>query len=107
MYYQGVCVTWGGISHYKNLSLHLEFFLQHSINACVDLIVNGTELLRALDILPGSRVNHDTVKTLAQLQEVFHHHFANGAGAERHFSNKAVFKQVVSAASKLEGGQVL
>ncbi|XP_074649932.1 ADP-dependent glucokinase-like [Tubulanus polymorphus] len=73
------------------------------INACVDLIVSGSELLKSLSIEPSETVeNHLQLQTLKHLQETFSFSLSTGAAIERPFTNEQLFRQVIDAASGLE-----
>ncbi|CAH1796959.1 unnamed protein product [Owenia fusiformis] len=71
------------------------------LNANVDLIVKGSELLRMLNISPGHKLDHHELNSLHELQEVFAFFLAKGSGAERNFANGEDFGKMVDAAERL------
>lgn len=86
----------------------MSFLFFYRINANVDLIVNGVELLKALKISPTNRAkDHEYVSSLEELQEVFGHFLAAGAAAERAFTDAKLFKEIVDTASELKSAEVI
>ncbi|KAK7480016.1 hypothetical protein BaRGS_00028749 [Batillaria attramentaria] len=71
-------------------------------NANVDLIVSGVDLLTKLGLSPGKQQNHNSLRSLSDLQETFSFFFSKGRAAERIFLDASVFSEVVEAASSLE-----
>ena len=63
--------------------------------------------MKALNIKPAGQEDHHILNTLEELQEAFHYHFSRGIGGERHFGDGAIFKDIVTAASIVENGQVI
>ena len=55
------------------------------VNAAVDLIVSGTELMEALNLAPTKPAPHEVITTKDELAEVFLHSFSTGAAFERTF----------------------
>ena len=93
---------------YMPITCYVYFiYLYYRINACVDLIVSGTDLMHALQIQPSGKKNHDKLDSIEHLQESFHHFFQKGSAAERFFSNADQFKDVIKSASSLDKAQVL
>ena len=81
-------------------------FYHFSTNANVDLIVRGTELLKALGIEPATDSDRKELATLDDLQQTFHYFFRKGAGAERSFTSSEVFKQIIQTAASLSSAEV-
>ncbi|XP_013385713.1 ADP-dependent glucokinase isoform X2 [Lingula anatina] len=76
------------------------------LNANVDLIVRGTELLQSLGVTPGEKKDHRTVGSIADMQEAFTHYFSKGAAAERPFTDGPLYKNtVVKAAATLKSSE--
>eukprot|EP00118_Oscarella_pearsei_P012683 m.95439 g.95439 ORF g.95439 m.95439 type:complete len:140 (+) comp36851_c0_seq1:97-516(+) len=53
------------------------------LNANVDLIVSGTDLLRALGASEGRQADYDEISSIEQLQQMFEHRMARCWAAER------------------------
>lgn len=82
-----------------------------STNSDVDMILSGTKLLRKLGTTNKaeeniSPVDHQTIVSLQQLQQVFAFFHSKGAGGERFMGNKALYKKAVDAAKEQEDTQV-
>lgn len=76
------------------------------VNACIDVVVSGVNLLQALALDPGSGDDHDVLHSKEDLKETFIHYMERGAAAERFFSNKEVFQRIARAAAEYPGAQV-
>lgn len=97
----------------QNISTHLGtatqrrslvFFLR--VNACIDVVVSGVNLLQALALEPGSGHDHDVLHSREDLKETFIHYMERGAAAERFFSDKEIFQRIARAAAEYPGAQV-
>ena len=74
----------------------------------MDLIVSATQTFNKLGLKPSKNPkNHADISTLEQLEECFAHHFKKCAAGERFVTSKDVFNQIVNAAKKVEGSQVI
>lgn len=84
------------------------FFLFYffRVNACIDVVVSGVNLLQALALDPGSGRDHDVLHSKEDLKEAFIHYMQKGAAAERFFSDKEVFQRIARAAAEYPGAQV-
>ncbi|GFO02997.1 ADP-dependent glucokinase [Plakobranchus ocellatus] len=71
------------------------------INSNLDVIVPGVALLKALNVSPGKKANHESLTNLKQLQETFAQFLARGSAAERPFLNKALYMEIIKAAKSL------
>ena len=78
-----------------------------SINANIDLIVEGTELLSSLGVTPAKAADHAQLDSLSHLQEVFMWSFSRGGAAERPFNDAQLFATVVDTASNLNKAEVI
>ncbi|XP_053346760.1 ADP-dependent glucokinase isoform X1 [Clarias gariepinus] len=76
------------------------------VNACIDVVVSGVNLLQALALDPGSGRDHDVLHSKEDLKEAFIHYMQKGAAAERFFSDKEVFQRIARAAAEYPGAQV-
>ncbi|GFS18886.1 ADP-dependent glucokinase [Elysia marginata] len=76
------------------------------INSCLDIIVPGVALLKALNIPPGNKKNHESLADLNQLQETFAQFLARGSAAERPFLNKALYQDIIKAAESLDQKEI-
>ncbi|XP_071116162.1 ADP-dependent glucokinase-like [Haliotis cracherodii] len=68
------------------------------INSNVDLIVPGVQLLRNLGVAPGRPINHQVLSSISDLQETFAFFFRKGSAAERTFTVREPFLQVIEEA---------
>ncbi|XP_051898668.1 ADP-dependent glucokinase isoform X2 [Pristis pectinata] len=75
------------------------------VNACVDVVVCGVGLLKALGLNPGKQVDHDILQTKEDLRETFSYFMEKGVAAERFFADKELFQNVALAASKYPGAK--
>eukprot|EP00050_Salpingoeca_kvevrii_P014082 m.32501 g.32501 ORF g.32501 m.32501 type:complete len:483 (+) comp5544_c0_seq1:876-2324(+) len=74
------------------------------LNAAVDIIVDGTDLLAALNIsAPANPRNHDLLHNEEELAECFGHYFALGTAAERWFTDPENFRAIADAARHIPG----
>ena len=78
-----------------------------SINANIDLIVEGTELLSSLGVPPADAADHAQLHSLGHLQEAFMWSFSRGGAAERPFNDAELFATVVDKASSLKKAEVI
>ncbi|XP_046715290.1 ADP-dependent glucokinase isoform X1 [Silurus meridionalis] len=76
------------------------------VNACIDVVVSGVNLLQALALDPGSGHDHDVLHSKEDLKEAFIHYMERGAAAERFFSDKVIFQRIARAAAEYPGAQV-
>lgn len=73
------------------------------MNADVDLIASAVEVLAAVGAVPGRVLAHQKALTSVEdLQEAVSYSMATCSGLERHFEDKAVFDEIVSAIYKLK-----
>lgn len=73
------------------------------VNADVDLIASAVEVLAAVGAVPGRVLAHQKALTSVEdLQEAVSYSMATCSGLERHFEDKAVFDEIVSAIYKLK-----
>lgn len=80
--------------------------LLFSLNANLDLIVRGTELLRKLELTPGPGKDHSVLDSLDDLQDIFSLSHAQCSAAERTMTSASLYKRVVDAAASLEDKKV-
>ncbi|XP_073917613.1 ADP-dependent glucokinase isoform X7 [Castor canadensis] len=76
------------------------------VNACVDVVLSGVKLLQALGLSPGNGRDHAILHSKNDLEEAFVHFMGKGAAAERFFSDKESFHDIVHAASEFPDAQV-
>ncbi|RUS71928.1 hypothetical protein EGW08_020303 [Elysia chlorotica] len=72
------------------------------INSNLDIIVPGVDLLKALNISPGRKQNHESIANLEQLQETFSQYLARGSAAERPFMDRTLYGDIIKTAETLE-----
>ncbi|XP_064653021.1 ADP-dependent glucokinase-like [Lineus longissimus] len=76
------------------------------LNSNVDLIVNGRELLEALEAKSNGVYNdHETLTSIQDIQETFANYFRKGAAVERPFVDGKVYQHIVEKAGKLDDHQ--
>ncbi|XP_042553368.1 ADP-dependent glucokinase isoform X1 [Dipodomys spectabilis] len=75
------------------------------VNACVDVVLSGVKLLQALGLRPGKGRDHAVLHSRKDLEEAFAHFMAQGAAAERFFSDQEAFHTIAQAASESPGAQ--
>nr|XP_033776992.1 ADP-dependent glucokinase isoform X2 [Geotrypetes seraphini] len=75
------------------------------VNACVDVVVSGVQLLQALGLAPGQGKDHKVLRSEQDLMETFVHFMKRGAAAERFFSEKQIFQQIARAAAQYPGAE--
>ncbi|XP_073917611.1 ADP-dependent glucokinase isoform X5 [Castor canadensis] len=75
------------------------------VNACVDVVLSGVKLLQALGLSPGNGRDHAILHSKNDLEEAFVHFMGKGAAAERFFSDKESFHDIVHAASEFPDAQ--
>ncbi|KAM8860777.1 ADP-dependent glucokinase isoform 1-T6 [Synchiropus picturatus] len=76
------------------------------VNACLDVVVSGVGLLQALEMDPGSGLDHAVLHTKQDLKEAFIHYMQRGAAAERFFSDSEVFQKIARAAIEYPGAKL-
>lgn len=85
-------------------------FCTCSVNGDVDLIVQGTSLLKQVDPSSNSttvpHVDHAVINSIQDLKEAFGYFHQKGAGGERSMSSFQDFQQVLKAARSLSEAQV-
>lgn len=92
------------MTHLETATQRLVSFLR--VNACIDVVVSGVNLLQALALDPGAGHEHDVLRSKEDLKEAFIHYMERGAAAERFFSDKEVFQRIARAAAEYPGAQV-
>ncbi|KAM9714896.1 ADP-dependent glucokinase isoform 4-T4 [Dama dama] len=75
------------------------------VNACVDVVLSGVKLLRALGLSPGNGKDHSELRSRNDLEEAFVHFMGKGAAAERFFSDKETFHDIAQIASEFPEAQ--
>ncbi|XP_012867509.1 PREDICTED: ADP-dependent glucokinase isoform X2 [Dipodomys ordii] len=75
------------------------------VNACVDVVLSGVKLLQALGLRSGKGRDHAVLHSRKDLEEAFAHFMAQGAAAERFFSDQEAFHTIAQAASESPGAQ--
>ncbi|XP_078056028.1 ADP-dependent glucokinase isoform X2 [Mustelus asterias] len=75
------------------------------VNACVDVVVCGIGLLKALGLDAGNNVDHDTLQSREDLTETFSYFMEKGVAAERFFADKKLFQKIAQTASELPGAK--
>ena len=70
------------------------------------MIVSGTELLKALNVSPGKKHDHDTIDNMGQLQEIFSYYFSKGSAAERPFTDQMDYQRIIQVAETLSHVEV-
>lgn len=89
-----------------NVYEHFFFLNFGSINADVDLIVSGVDLLTKLGQVPGKERNHNALRSVSDLQETFTYFFTRGCAAERIFADSQAYRDIVKAAFSLDKVEV-
>eukprot|EP00117_Sycon_ciliatum_P015964 scpid66803/ scgid15597/ ADP-dependent glucokinase len=72
------------------------------LNANLDLIVYGTQLLKKLNVAPGPGKDHAVLDSLAELQDAFALSHSSCSAAERIMTSPTLYKQIVDSAASLE-----
>lgn len=73
--------------------------------SCLDLLVDGIPLMKALDIKPPSKAKyHEDISTLQELSEMFAFFLEQGAAVERFISLK-MLRSMVKTAGSLSGSR--
>uniref|UniRef100_UPI00398EDD8A ADP-dependent glucokinase isoform X2 n=1 Tax=Pristiophorus japonicus TaxID=55135 RepID=UPI00398EDD8A len=75
------------------------------VNTCVDVVVCGVGLLKALSMHPGRKADHDTLQSRDDLRETFSYFMEKGVAAERFFVDKELFGNIAQAASQYPGAK--
>uniref|UniRef100_A0A6I8N1A0 ADP dependent glucokinase n=1 Tax=Ornithorhynchus anatinus TaxID=9258 RepID=A0A6I8N1A0_ORNAN len=75
------------------------------VNACVDVVLSGVKLLRALGLSPENRKDHAVLHSRKDLEEAFSYFMEKGAAAERFFSDKESFQEIAGVASGFSEAQ--
>ncbi|XP_059496073.1 ADP-dependent glucokinase isoform X1 [Stegostoma tigrinum] len=75
------------------------------VNACVDVVVCGVGLLKALALDSGNKVDHDTLQSREHLMETFSYFMDKGVAAERFFTDKELFRKIAQTASQFPGAK--
>lgn len=76
------------------------------VNACVDVVVSGVSLLKALGLSPQPEGDHLVLNTQEELAETFQHYMQRGAAAERFYSDADSFQHISRTASQEPGAKV-
>eukprot|EP00039_Didymoeca_costata_P002566 m.61086 g.61086 ORF g.61086 m.61086 type:complete len:499 (+) comp11376_c0_seq2:126-1622(+) len=85
----------------KRLDSELAFAV--GVNACVDLIVYGVDLMKALGIeSPANPKAHEVLKNKQDLAEAFAYSFKTGTAYERVLPDHDVYGDIVKTAESLE-----
>lgn len=73
------------------------------VNSCVDVVVSGVALLRALGLSPGPGpgLDHEVLGSLEDLSQAFSFFLSRGAAAERFFSDAELFKNISQTALRI------
>ena len=77
-----------------------------SLNANLDLIVRGTELLSALQLSPAPGKDHAVLDSLGDLQDMFALSHSQCSAAERLMTSPELYKRVVNVAAGLDSKKV-
>ncbi|KAM9312456.1 ADP-dependent glucokinase [Gastrophryne carolinensis] len=75
------------------------------VNACVDVVVSGVSLLKALGLNPQLGGDHVVLNTKEELAETFQHYMQRGAAAERFYSDADSFQHISHTASQDPGAK--
>ncbi|XP_067871753.1 ADP-dependent glucokinase isoform X4 [Heterodontus francisci] len=75
------------------------------VNSCVDVVVCGIGLLKALAMDPGNKVDHDALQSREDLKETFSYFMEKGVAAERFFTDKELFQNIAQTASQYPGAK--
>ncbi|CAI9558660.1 unnamed protein product [Staurois parvus] len=75
------------------------------VNACVDVVVSGVSVLKALGLSPHAGGDHLVLNTQEELAETFQHYMQRGAAAERFYSDADSFQHISRTASKEPGAK--
>ncbi|XP_072258215.1 ADP-dependent glucokinase isoform X2 [Pyxicephalus adspersus] len=75
------------------------------VNACVDVVVSGVSLLKALGLGPRPGGDHLVLNTPEDLAETFQHYMHRGAAAERFYSDADSFQHISRTASQDPGAK--
>ncbi|XP_018408319.1 PREDICTED: ADP-dependent glucokinase isoform X3 [Nanorana parkeri] len=75
------------------------------VNSCVDVVVSGVSLLKALGLSPQTGGDHLVLNTLEELAETFQHYMQRGAAAERFYSDADSFQHISRTASQEPGAK--
>ena len=81
-------------------------FFCFRINCDVDLIVPGVALMKALKREPGQLLDSVTIDTMDDFTNTFTYYFTKGMAAERLFTSREEYLEVVSAAETIPDKQV-
>ncbi|XP_062998313.1 ADP-dependent glucokinase isoform X2 [Elgaria multicarinata webbii] len=76
------------------------------VNACVDVVLSGVNLLQALGLDAGAGQDHSVLHSTTDLKEAFIHFMGKGAAAERFFSDEESFHHIAQTASEYPGAQL-
>nr|XP_039273116.1 ADP-dependent glucokinase-like [Styela clava] len=92
----------------ENMKFHA---IAIGINAGIDIIVKGTDLLKKLgtDEKEESTIkatDRESINNLRQLQEVFTYFHSKGAGGERFMNNKELFAKAVGMSKAMPGAEL-
>lgn len=88
-----------------NINCSVLCFL-YRINCNLDLIVSGTQLLKALEQKPGQSLDAVSLDSVQDLTDTFTYYFSKGSAAERTFNDPKVYKRIVQTAAKLKSKEV-
>ncbi|KAL2098590.1 hypothetical protein ACEWY4_005070 [Coilia grayii] len=73
---------------------------------CVDIIVDGVELLNKIGLPPTDQpLHHDIIENAEQLAQSFAYFFGPGAASERFVMNETLFSLLVEASRELPGNR--
>ncbi|XP_040198963.1 ADP-dependent glucokinase isoform X2 [Rana temporaria] len=75
------------------------------VNACVDVVVSGVSLLKALGLSPQPGGDHLVLNAQEELAETFQHYMQRGAAAERFYSDADSFQHISRTASQEPGAK--
>ncbi|XP_069812455.1 ADP-dependent glucokinase isoform X2 [Dendropsophus ebraccatus] len=70
------------------------------VNACVDVVVSGVSLLKALGLNPQSGRDHMVLTSQEELAATFLHYMQRGAAAERFYSDAESFQSISRTATQ-------
>lgn len=93
-------------SHENNIIIIIFYIFNFSINCNLDLIISGTDLLKALGQSPGESLDSVSLDNIEDLRNTFTHYFQKGAAAERTFTDEYQYKQIIETAERLPSKQV-
>ncbi|KAM5164929.1 ADP-dependent glucokinase-like isoform 1-T2 [Mantella aurantiaca] len=84
------------------LDVHRPPRIAIGFGGCLDIIVDGVDLMKEAAIEPSyNPIHHNFIETETQLAESFAYFFPPGAASERYVSNETLFRKLVDASKRL------